>query len=141
MKLKPALCAVATLLACSLAQAEGIAGTWKTIDDETRQPKALVQITENGNEYQGKIIKLFANPDVKCSKCEGDRKDKPVDGMTILWGLKKTGETYEGGKILDPKNGKIYDSKAKLVDGGQKLEVRGFMGVSLLGRTQTWDRQ
>ncbi len=61
--------------------------------------------------------------------------------MTILWGLKKTGETYEGGKILDPKNGKIYDSKAKLVDGGQKLEVRGFMGVSLLGRTQTWDRQ
>ena len=111
------------------------------IDDETRQPKALVQITENGNEYQGRIIKLFANPDVKCSKCEGDRKDKPVDGMTILWGLKKTGETYEGGKILDPKNGKIYDSKAKLVDGGQKLEVRGFMGVSLLGRTQTWDRQ
>ncbi|MCG9093577.1 DUF2147 domain-containing protein [Laribacter hongkongensis] len=141
MKLKPALCAMAVLLACGLAQAEGIAGTWKTIDDETRQPKALVQITENGNEYQGKIIKLFANPDVKCSKCEGDRKDKPVDGMTILWGLKKTGETYEGGKILDPKNGKIYDSKAKLVDGGQKLEVRGFMGVSLLGRTQTWDRQ
>ena len=141
MKLKPALCAVAALLVCGLAQADGIAGTWKTIDDETRQPKALVQITENGNEYQGKIIKLFANPDVKCSKCEGDRKDKPVDGMTILWGLKKTGETYEGGKILDPKNGKIYDSKAKLVDGGQKLEVRGFMGVSLLGRTQTWDRQ
>ena len=141
MKLKPALCAVAALLACGLAQAEGIAGTWKTIDDETRQPKALVQITETGNEYQGKIIRLFANPDVKCSKCEGDRKDKPVDGMTILWGLKKTGETYEGGKILDPKNGKIYDSKARLVDGGQKLEVRGFMGVSLLGRTQTWDRQ
>ena len=61
MKLKPALCAVAALLACGLAQAEGIAGTWKTIDDETRQPKALVQITENGNEYQGRIIKLFAN--------------------------------------------------------------------------------
>ncbi len=141
MKFKPALCPVAALLACGLAQAEGIVGTWKTIDDETRQPKALVQITETGKEYQGKIIRLFANPDVKCSKCEGDRKDKPVDGMTILWGLKKTGETYEGGKILDPKNGKIYDSKARLVDGGQKLEVRGFKGVSLLGRTQTWDRQ
>ena len=135
---------VASVLCFALVttvRSQSVVGKWKTIDDETRQPKALVQITENGNEYQGKIIKLFANPDVKCSKCEGDRKDKPVDGMTILWGLKKTGETYEGGKILDPKNGKIYDSKAKLVDGGQKLEVRGFMGVSLLGRTQTWDRQ
>ncbi len=66
MKFKPALCSVAALLACGLAQAEGIVGTWKTIDDETRQPKALVQITETGKEYQGKIIRLFANPDHSC---------------------------------------------------------------------------
>ena len=114
MKLKPALCAVAALLACGLAQAEGIAGTWKTIDDETRQPKALVQITENGNEYQGRIIKLFANPDVKCSKCEGDRKDKPVDGMTILWRLKKTsqpGLATLGFPRTPSRNGSLQDRR------------------------------
>ena len=71
MKLKPALCAVAALLACGLAQADGIAGTWKTIDDETRQPKALVQISESGGVLSGKIVKLFANPDAKCDKCDG----------------------------------------------------------------------
>ena len=89
----------------------------------------------------GKIIKLFANPDAKCDKCDGERKDKPVQGMTILWDLKKSGDSWEGGKILDPKKGQVYSSKAKLTEGGSKLEVRGFMGVALLGRTQVWERQ
>lgn len=139
---KIAAALMGTLLLVGLAHAdEAIVGTWKTIDDETKQPKALVQITDNGGEYQGRIVKLFHNPEAKCDQCDGDRKDKPIQGMTILWGLKKSGDSYEGGKILDPKKGKIYSSKARLQDGGKKLEVRGFLGVSLLGRTQTWERQ
>ncbi|MDN0075969.1 DUF2147 domain-containing protein [Crenobacter sp. SG2303] len=143
MKLK--MLAAATLLAGFAAHAfadTAAAGTWKTIDDETHQPKALVQISENGSgELTGRIVKLFVNPDVLCSKCDGERKDKPVNGMNILWGLKKDGEGWEGGKILDPKSGKVYSAKMKLIDGGKKLEVRGFLGVSLLGRTQVWERQ
>lgn len=124
------------------ALAGSAAGTWKTIDDKTGQPKALVQISDNGGELTGKIVKLFAKPDAVCDKCEGEKKDKPIVGMTILWGLKKDGEDlWKDGKILDPKEGKIYSSKASLADGGNKLEVRGFVGVSLLGRTQTWVRQ
>lgn len=119
-------------------------GVWKTIDDETGKAKALISISEVGGQLSGKIEKLIdpdepANP--KCDKCEGARKDQPVTGMTILWGLKPDGSEWNGGEILDPKNGKIYRAKAKLVDGGKKLEVRGFIGMALLGRTQTWVRE
>ncbi|AXK39384.1 DUF2147 domain-containing protein [Crenobacter cavernae] len=140
LKLAPAAVALAF---AGNALADSAAGTWKTIDDETRQAKALVQITENpGGVLTGRIVKLFANPDAVCDKCDGDRKGKPVEGMTILWGLKKAGnDAWEDGKILDPKKGSVYSAKMKLAEGGKKLEVRGFMGVSLLGRTQTWERQ
>lgn len=143
MKTFAKLAAVTALTLCSsLALAAGAGGTWKTIDDETKQPKALVEITEAANgELTGKIVKLFANPEAVCEKCEGALKGKPVVGMTILTGLKKDGEEWEGGKILDPKSGKVYSAKAKLTEGGKKLEVRGFLGVALLGRTQTWERQ
>ena len=89
-----ALCLAASLTLSSLALAnnDSPVGTWKTIDDETKQAKALVQISESGGVLTGKIIKLFANPDVLCDKCDGERKDKPVQGMTILWDLKKNGD-------------------------------------------------
>jgi len=117
-------------------------GSWKTIDDDTKQAKAVVQIAEGANgELSGKIVKLFQNPEVVCEACDGDRKGKPVNGMTILWGLKKDGDSWANGKILDPHNGKVYSAKMKLVEGGKKLEVRGFLGVSLLGRTQVLERQ
>lgn len=135
----------AALLGALLANgalAAGAAGVWKTIDDETKQAKALVEISEGANgELSGKIIKLFSNSDAVCDKCDGPKKGQPIQGMTILTGLKKEGEGWEGGKILDPKSGKIYSAKAQLVDGGAKLEVRGFLGVALLGRTQVWVRQ
>ncbi|WP_293765559.1 DUF2147 domain-containing protein [uncultured Aquitalea sp.] len=139
---KAAALAVTVGLFSHMALADTAAGTWKTIDDETKQVKALVQINEGANgELSGKIIKLFQHPDAVCDECDGDRKGKPVNGMTILWGLKKDGENWNNGKILDPHNGKIYSAKMKLVEGGKKLEVRGFLGVSLLGRTQVWERQ
>jgi uncharacterized protein (DUF2147 family) len=117
-------------------------GLWKNIDDETKQPKALIRIVETDGVLSGKIEKILTDkPDAVCDKCEGDLKDKPVQGMQILAGLKKGEEWYEGGTILDPNNGKVYRSKLKLIDGGGKLQVRGFIGVSLLGRTQTWVRE
>ncbi|MEQ6291539.1 DUF2147 domain-containing protein [Vogesella sp. GCM10023246] len=143
MKALAKLAAVSALtLAAQAALAVGAGGTWKTIDDETHQPKSLVEISEAANgELSGKVIKLFNNPDAVCDKCDGALKGKPIVGLTIMTGLKKDGDAWENGKILDPKSGKVYSAKAKLVEGGKKLEVRGFLGISLLGRTQVWERQ
>jgi uncharacterized protein (DUF2147 family) len=118
-------------------------GVWKTIDDKTGQPKSIVEITEQNGELSGvvkEVLQSEQGPNPVCKECEGDRKDKPVVGMTIIWGMKKDGDEWSGGKILDPKNGKIYGCKMHLTEGGKKLEVRGFVGFSLLGRSQTWDR-
>jgi uncharacterized protein (DUF2147 family) len=126
----------------ALAQANSPVGLWKSIDDETKQPKALIRIAEQGGVLVGKIEKILTDKaDAVCELCPDDRKGKPVQGMTILTGLKKDGEEWSGGEVLDPNNGKIYKAKAKLVDGGRKLDVRGFVGVALLGRTQTWLRE
>jgi uncharacterized protein (DUF2147 family) len=120
-------------------------GLWKTIDDKTGKERSFVRITESNGVFEGKVEKIYDqpgdDPQHLCKECEGERKDKPIIGMTILWGLKKDGEQYSGGEILDPKNGSIYRAKMKLLDGGKKLEVRGFIGVSLFGRSQTWVRE
>lgn len=120
-------------------------GLWRTIDDQTGKPRGLVRITEANGEYQAQIEKTFPKPgedlNPKCEKCEGARQNKPVVGMTILWGLKKQGDEYQGGEILDPENGKVYRATIKLKDGGKKLDVRGFIGFSLFGRSQTWLRE
>ncbi|HZX26395.1 MAG TPA: DUF2147 domain-containing protein [Telluria sp.] len=120
-------------------------GLWKNIDDVSGKPRALIRITETNGVLQGRIEKLFREPNEdanpKCDKCSDYRKDQPVVGMLILTGLKKDGDEYNGGDILDPNNGKIYRSKLHLVDGGRKLNVRGYIGLPMLGRTQTWLRQ
>jgi uncharacterized protein (DUF2147 family) len=126
------------------AQEASPVGVWKTIDDQTGKPKSLVRISEANGEYRGKVEKLFREPgedqNPKCDKCEGALKDQPIIGMTIIIGMKKDGDEYNGGKILDPGNGKVYKSKMSLDDGGKKLNVRGYIGVPMLGRTQTWVR-
>jgi uncharacterized protein (DUF2147 family) len=119
-------------------------GVWKTIDDKTGQAKSIVEITEEKGELTGKVREVLQSdqgPNPICKECEGERKNQPIAGMTIIWGMKKDGEEWTGGKILDPKNGKVYGCKMHLEDGGKKLEVRGFIGFSLLGRSQTWERQ
>lgn len=138
---------VASLLLASgaFAQTSTPVGLWKSIDDQSGKPKALIRISESNGELRGKIEKLFRdasedqNP--KCVKCEGDEKDKPLIGMTILQGMKPDGSDYSGGKILDPANGKVYKSKMSLAENGKKLNVRGYIGVPMLGRTQTWVRE
>lgn len=120
------------------------AGVWTTIDDATGKPKSIVEISEQNGELTGKVVEVLQSdqgPHPRCTACTGDLKDQPVEGMTILWGLKKDGDSWEGGKILDPKSGKTYKCKMHLTDGGQKLEVRGFIGFSLLGRSQVWERK
>jgi len=120
-------------------------GLWRTIDDKTGKEKSLVRVVEVNGEFRASIEKLFREPheeqNPNCDKCPGDRKNKPVLGMTIMTGLKKTGSEYEGGEILDPANGKIYRCKMWTAEGGKKLNVRGFVGVAVLGRTQTWLRE
>jgi uncharacterized protein (DUF2147 family) len=121
------------------------AGLWKTVDDNTGKPRGLVRVTQVNGAYQGKVEKIFPKPGEdqhpRCDKCEGTRHDQPILGMTIVWGLTKQGDEYQGGEILDPENGKIYRVKMKVEDAGKKLMVRGFIGFSLLGRNQVWLRE
>jgi uncharacterized protein (DUF2147 family) len=134
---------LSTAASAALAQATP-AGLWKTIDDETKTEKSLVRITDNGGVLTGKVEKILTDKaDAKCVECTDERKGQPVQGMTILRGIKPDANdkgTWVGGDILDPNNGKIYKVLIKLVDGGKKLDVRGYIGMPMLGRTQTWLR-
>ena len=129
------------------ARADGAspAGLWRSVDDASGKPRALIRITESNRTLQGRIEKVFPgpteDPHPKCGKCEGPNKNAPVVGLVILSGLTKDGEEYGGGLILDPDNGKVYRSKVSLADGGKKLTVRGYIGLPALGRTQTWIRE
>ncbi len=143
--MKAGLIAMMFAMPAAWAQNASPAGVWKTIDDETGKPKSLVRITEENGVLTGKIDKLFRPADQdqnpKCTACDGARKDQPIIGMTILWGLKKDGNEYTGGEILDPAKGKTYKSKLTLKDNGSKLDVRGYIGAPMFGRTQTWVRE
>ncbi len=119
-------------------------GLWKTVDDNTGKAKSLIRIWKKKGVIYGTVVKLI-NPPVGeenplCDKCKGSLHNKPVVGMTIMTGLKKQGDEWRGGKILDPESGNVYRVKIKLENNGKKLMVRGFMGISLLGRTQHWIR-
>ncbi len=120
-------------------------GLWKNLDDASGKPRALIRITESNGSLQGRIEKVFPDPtedpNPKCDKCEGANKNAPVVGLVILSGLTQEGDEYVGGQILDPDNGKVYRSKLRLTDNGKKLSVRGYIGVPMLGRSQTWARQ
>ncbi len=127
----------------SFAATDSPAGLWQTIDDKSGKPRSLVRINEHNGEYSATIEKGLLETDTGdavCSKCTDKRKDQPIIGMTIANGLKKNGDKYDGGKILDPENGKIYKCKMTLNETGDELEVRGYIGISLLGRSQIWTR-
>jgi len=119
-------------------------GTWETIDDHTGQPKALVQITQEADgTLSGKILRGLGptdDPTRRCTACTDSRKDQLILGMTIIEGMKQDGTNWDQGHILDPENGKLYKCKMHVEDGGNSLVVRGYIGFSLLGRSQTWRR-
>lgn len=124
-----------------LSFSQTIFGKWKTIDDETGKEKGMVEIYEYKGKVYGKIVEIFEqeHKHQKCEKCEGDDKNKPILGLVIIKGLTKNEDIYDGGKIVDPKNGKKYHCKITL-DGKGKLIVRGYIGIPLFGRSQTWLR-
>ena len=118
-------------------------GAWQSIDDKTREAKSQIRIAESGGALNGRIEKLLrkeARQDAVCDECNDDRKGKPMVGLEIIRGGKKADgkDVWEGGKILDPENGKEYRASFTPIDGGKKLEVRGYLGP--FWRTQTWER-
>jgi uncharacterized protein (DUF2147 family) len=117
-------------------------GLWKTIDDKTGKAKSFIKIWIKDGKLYGKITKLI-NPseeDPLCDKCEGALHNKPVIGMTIMKGLTQDGDEWNGGRILDPESGKTYKCLIEVQNSGKRLKVRGYIGFSLLGRTQHWYR-
>jgi uncharacterized protein (DUF2147 family) len=118
-----------------------VIGKWKTMDDETGKAKSIVEIYEKSGKIYGRILEILEEEhrNRKCDLCTGADKDKPILGMTIIKGLTKDEDEYNGGKITDPKNGKQYKCYITL-EGKDKLKVRGYIGISLLGRTQYWFR-
>ncbi|WP_234109038.1 MULTISPECIES: DUF2147 domain-containing protein [Chryseobacterium] len=137
--MKKIIFAFVALFFATLSYAQ-IEGKWKTIDDETGQAKSIVEIQKRANgQYYGKVVQLLIKPaDPNCSLCKDDRKGKPVLGMEIIRDLKKDGSEFSGGTITDPKTGKTY--KCIIKRDGDKLDVRGYIGFSLIGRTQTWHK-
>jgi len=131
-------------LASTFAGNDSPVGIWKTFDDKMGQPKSIVRITERDGELSGKVLQVLESPEGPhplCRPCEGERKDQPVEGMTILWGAKKDGASWGDGQILDPENGMIYRVTLTPLERGQKLQVHGYIGISMVGRSQTWQRE
>ena len=135
--------ALATVILLAAAQSSTPAGVWKTVN-ERGEVEGLVRIVEVAGELRGTVEKVYSppapNPNPLCLDCSGERRNQPVIGMQILSGLRWDGEQYSGGEILDPNNGRSYRCLLRLTDDGRKLEVRGYIGISLLGRTQVWLR-
>ena len=121
-------------------------GLWRSIDDESKQPKAEIRIAQNAAGALSGVLEksLLTTPSTEsnCNLCTDDRKDKPKIGMEIIRGGQQGDgkAVWEGGKILDPENGKNYSARLTPIEGGKKLEVRGYIGTPLLGRSQTWIR-
>lgn len=144
-----ALFAIATLVGGEIGNAQRPdpatpLGRWTTVDDLTGKINSVVTIWEESGKLYGRIERLINpdpnDPDPRCLRCSGDLKGQRLLGLRILWDLRKDGDQWTGGEILDPDNGKIYRCSLTVKDGGKKLRVRGFIGFSLLGRTQYWLR-
>ncbi len=128
------------LIGSFLCSAQSFVGKWKTIDDETGKPKAIVEIFQKGNQYYGKIVEMLVKPtNNNCVKCTDDRKNKPIVGLEILRGMKLSDKELTDGQILDPAKGKEYKCTISF-ENKDKLKVRGYIGFSLIGRNQYWER-
>lgn len=118
-----------------------IFGKWHSFDEETEKIESVIEVYKKNGKAYAKIVKIIdkERQDALCTECKGKRKDQPILGMNILSGLKKKGDEWSGGKILDPKNGKEYKCYIKLLD-DNTLKLRGYIGFSLFGRTAIWKR-
>ncbi len=141
---KLVLLTVAVLFSTMSFAAGSPVGKWQTIDDKTKKPKSIIEITSVNNVLEGKILELLNTDDKNplCKKCKGDRANQPIVGMTILWDVTEADnkKSWGGGEILDPKKGKTYSVKLTSQKGGDELKVRGFIGTPFIGRTQIWKK-
>ena len=123
------------------ANAQFIVGEWETFDDKTGDKLSVVEIYKVKGKYFGKITKLFKDPsDSVCEKCEDENKNKPIIGLVILNNLEEDDDEYNNGTILDPDNGETYKCYIELIE-ENKLKLRGYIGFSIIGRTQYWHRK
>ncbi len=143
------ICVAPGLAANTTDTQDKLVGLWSQVDEKTGKVQALVRIVEIAPEqYEGFIEKIFIapgdDPNPRCEDCKGTRRNQPVLGMRIITGLKRAsskGELYHHGEILDPDSGDTYRLKITLLDSGKKLDVRGFVGIALFGRSQIWLRE
>jgi uncharacterized protein (DUF2147 family) len=120
-------------------------GLWEQVDDVSGKPESWFRIGQKNGIYEGVLVKGFPKPgenpaEWTCDKCEGAEKGAPVIGLALIKNMKRTGLSYEGGTIMDPRDGNVYKALMELSPDGQKLTVRGFLGISLFGRSQIWNR-
>ena len=119
------------------------AGLWEQADDRG-QPESWFKIAERNGVYEGTVAKIFfkpgEDPNWVCDKCQGAEKGRPVLGLTLIKGMRRNGLSYENGTIMDPRDGSVYRALMRLTADGKKLEVRGYLGISLFGQSQVWNR-
>jgi uncharacterized protein (DUF2147 family) len=126
----------------SAADLSSPAGWWQPIDEKTGRPLGLIRIYEERGLFFGRIEPSSPSDDAsrRCSKCSDERRNQPIIGLVLMRNMRPHGDEYVGGDILDPNTGRIYGCKFRLADGGTKLIMRGFFGLSIFGRSQTWQR-
>lgn len=133
-----------TVTTAAAAPAATPVGEWQQFDDKKGGLRSIIRIEQVGGELVGTILKTVPRPEdppqPTCDKCPGEFKDKPIVGLRFMWGLKGEGRQWDGGRVLDPEEGKIYRVKLKLSEDGRTLEVRGYVGFAMIGRTQRWTR-
>lgn len=137
---------IAAALLCGVATAHATAptpvGDWRTFDDKTGLERSVVRIEEQNGALVGSVISS-TDPTAAtrvCDKCDDDRKGKPIIGLQIMRDMHHDGDVWDGGHVLDPETGSIYKATMHTIDGGAKLVLRGYIGISLFGRSQTWIR-
>lgn len=118
-------------------------GYWETISDVNRKPRSVMHLYEEGGILYGKAVKSLVTGETlerPCEKCPDEFHNQTIAGMRVVWGLKEVNGEWKGGRVLDPDTGNIYRCKLSVSEDGRRLNIRGYLGISLLGRTQTWNR-
>jgi uncharacterized protein (DUF2147 family) len=137
------LAAAAAVIAAPASEPSAV-GLWEQVDENSGKPESWFRISERNGVYEGNIVKIFYkpgdDPNWVCSKCEGAERNAPVLGLMLIKGMQRRGLAYERGTIMDPRDGSVYRALMQLSPDGKKLEVRGYLGISLFGRSQVWNR-
>ncbi|MFM9880511.1 MAG: DUF2147 domain-containing protein [Burkholderiaceae bacterium] len=137
-----ALCCVWPAQAQAQVLVEPVVGLWRVANEQTGKTDALVRIYAVNGQLEGKLEAIFPapgeDPDPRCVKCEGAQHNQPKRGLVFMWGFSKIGNEYTGGRVLDPNTGSVYRAKMSVSEDGEKLMLHGYIGIPLLGRSQTW---